>query len=435
MKGYNLLDLGYSLFYGVKGLGNLNIRYDVYESSIPEKEKNVEPNNVLAVYTASKILASAISQIPIEVMKGAKPYTESKYYFSLRHRMSDIVNNQVFMSTIQYYLGIYGNAFAKIIGDKFLMVHPALISDVRYNGGVLEYQIAWSKTKKLLGDGAIQFSKDDEWVSANDMLHFKGLSADGIFGLPPVSAAMYSMKILDKASSTIVSFYKNRAMSPMALESTIGTAAAAKSLVEQTDEFNKKYGGNLNSGKTVTLPPNTKLTPLAISYADAQLVETMKFSKDEIFTLYGIPSFMTEAASDKQASIEEQTLSFKSFTIAPIVHSLSEELEYKLLSRKELLDDVHIEFDMDVLVASDLATRANAYKTLVMSGILTPNQAIERMGEEPVDNEWLDKHFVQAQMISLEDYEQNPLMDTQEEDNNKPEEEEDNKDETGNESI
>jgi len=403
------------MFWGLKGHGR-PVKYEVYESNIPsnvDSSKAPEPSNVATIYTAAKILSSAFSQIELQVLKDNFEFDKFRLYYEMKYRMSELMNNQVFWSTLEYHRNIYGNAFVDKRSGRNFIIHPALISDYDFKGenDGLRFKIAWSRAKDLIGNKYRVLRNSDEWIESKDLFHFKGMSVDGIFGLPPVSAVAHAMNITDKASNTISSFYDNRAMSPMALESTVATAASVKAMQEAMNVFKMKYQGTYNAGKVVQLPPNTKLTPLAIHFADAELIETLRFTREEILTMYGIPSFMWGSSSEMQFDIEQQSLNFKTFTLAPLTRVYEEELMYKLLTKRERMSGVTLRFNLDSLVETDLKTKSQAYSALVLNGIAAPNEASVKLGFPKREGEWYDSRYLQSQMISLENYGQdNPLM-------------------------
>jgi len=407
-------DIALEMLWGLQNRSS--VKYEVYESNIPSNDETIhapEPTNVATIFSAAKILSSAVSQMTVRVLKENEDYDNFREAYSLKYRMSEIYNNQAFWSTLEYHRNIYGNAFVDRRNGSNRIIHPALISDYDFKGpnDGLRFHISWSRAKELVGKKYKSYKKEDEWVDAKDLYHFKGLSVDGVFGLPPVSAIAQSMTIMDRASNTIMSFYKNRALSPMALESTVNSAAGAKLLSESVDIFKRKYGGTYNAGKVVQLPPNTKLTPLAIHFADAELIATMRFTRDEIYTMYGIPRFLWAAGGEVQYDIEQQSLNFKTFTLAPIARVYEEELMYKLLTKRERKAGVVIKFDMEGLLEADLKTKATAYKDMLMSGIVSPNEAAEKLGFSTVDSAWADEKYLQSQMIAISNFgKDNPLM-------------------------
>ena len=407
----SFFDIAAEMLMGIKQFGFGRIKYNVFESDVPVQlqdgnVKQPEPVNVATIYTASKKLSEALSSMPIKIKKESEIVKDHKLSFPLMYRMNDSQNNQVFWSTLEYHRNIYGNAFVDIRYSKNKIIHPALISDYDFNGkgGSLRYKVSWSMAKRLIGRDIPNAPEEDEWIESRYMLHFKGMSVDGVFGLPPVTAAQYAINIMDKASNTIVQFYNNKAMSPFALESTISTASGAKVTTELIEKFKQKYTGTFNAGRAITLPPNTKLTPLQIHFADAELIGTMNFTKDEIFTMYGIPRFMYNASDTVQMDIEQQSLNYRLFTIAPIAKIYSAELEYKLLSKKELLDGYTIEFDTDTLIDADLQTKSIAYRNLSTAGLISPNEAIEALGFKPIESENGDLHYIQSQNLPIESY-------------------------------
>jgi phage portal protein BeeE len=130
----------------------------------------------------------------------------------------------------------------------------------------------------------------------------------------------------------------------------------------------------------------------------------MKFTKDEIFTMYGLPRFMYNSADTVQMDIEQQTLNFKNFTILPITAIYIAELQDKLLKKADLLKDIAIRFDTDVLIDADITAKANAYRSMVTSGMASPNEAIIAMGNKPIENENGDLHYIQSQNLPIESY-------------------------------
>lgn len=402
-------DIAFEMFRGFNGTNLGSFRYGVYESNTPsDQSKDIEPQNLSVVYMCARILSGTISMMPINVVKDGRPYDKHEIQYNLKHRMSDYMNNQTFWSTIEYQRNIYGNSFIDKRNGKFNIIPINIVDDWDYKGqgGGLRYHFNWDLDSE--GNKRRKVPRKAEWVAAKNVLHIKGMSADGVMGLPPVSAAMHNMKIMDKATSTISNFYDNRAMSPMSLESKVDTAAGAKVTLEGLKGFNAKYSGAVNAGKAIQLPPNTKLTPLQIHFADAELIATMKFTKDEICSMYGIPPFMYNSADTIQMDIEQQSLSFRQFTISPITSIYVSELKYKLLDREAVMSDVSIKFDTSVLVETDLNTMANAYGKMVQNGLISPNDASKKFGVDPSEAEAANYRFVQQQLMPLDIFTMHP---------------------------
>lgn len=392
-------------------------------------EQDGEKTSISTVYTCQKKLSENISRLPIKVTKEGKFEKDHKLNKRL-YRPNGYQNRQVFWSTIEILTNNYGNAFVDLRKDNWELIHPKYLDDYEIKNGVLRYHFDYTlKSDSDILTGKLtrpSNGKEKEWVESKDLLHFKGVSTNGIIGLSPIAAFLLNLTIQTKAANTIIQFYKNRAVSPMAVASEIQNTAAYNKMKEAMEDFEDQYQGSQNWGKPIVLPPNTKLLPMAMQFADAQLIETLKFTRDEIAALYGVPQFMFNDTVTQQREIEQQTLFFKVFTIAPKVAMYESELNFKLLDFKEEIDGVEISFDMDIMVEADLKTKIDAYTVAITKGLMTPNEAARKFGSTIVNNPLYDEKFLQQQYWPISWMKQDDQKTTGDVDNkssdNKPDE-------------
>jgi HK97 family phage portal protein len=390
----------------------LKWRFGISLANSTERTDGIEHASS-AIYTCCKVLSDNVSRMPLQVMvvdkAGRKVMRNHKLYNILRHTPNGYQNPQAFWSTVEFHRNYYGNGFVKIHRNQasgyvrsLELIHPSRIEDCKMVNNSLYYYV-----REVDREGNI--GKTTKPVLSDDMLHFKALAEDGYFGMSPVYAARNKMDIQDQAEETIRHFYENRATSTLALQSELGDARNYKVLKEAQNDFQAQHGGAQNAGKVITLPPNTKLVSMATNYADAQLIETMKFTKDEIAGCFNIPMYMLGATKGENA--EQNSLTFRNYTIAPIARMYRAELEFKLLTPQEKNKRISIEFDLDVLVEMDYKAKVSAVKEQVVNGLMTPNEGALKLGNSKIEGTWGDLHFVQAQYIPLEQYEKyNPLL-------------------------
>lgn len=212
---------------------------------------------------------------------------------------------------------------------------------------------------------------------------------------------MFEAGIRQKASETLTNFYNNNAMNPVVLTSTVNDTSQIKALKEFTEKFELENVGASNAGKVIKLPPGMRLETLNYKLVDAELINTLKFTNSEIISAFGVPSFLMSYETTQ--SIENQTLEFKTFTLNSILASYKNEIENKMLSTAELDEGHYIDFDYSVLLDADLATKTNAYQTLVSNGLCTHNEAITRLGFKAIDSDNANKHYLQMQYTPIEE--------------------------------
>jgi len=110
------------------------------------------------------------------------------------------------------------------------------------------------------------------------------------------------------------------------------------------------------------LPAFTKIVKLTQSFADSQLIETLKYTREEIAAAFGIPLFMIDGSAEK-LDIEQLTLLFRTNTIGPKVAMYVAELTAKLLTTDEILNKgFKIEFDTSVIIEMDYSKKSNNHK-------------------------------------------------------------------------
>ncbi len=369
------------------------------------------PDKIATVYTACRVLSDNLSRMPMTIkLENNGGRVEMK-----RHRLTNLLkfrpnnyqNSQNFWSTIEYHRNYYGNAFARIYKNanafpqSLEIIHPGYIKDYFFNSGNLFYTIINPNNQQ-----------EDE-ISADDILHFRNISEDGILGLSPLVAIERQTNINERATSTIDHFYQHNATSPMALETEIPgdlTGPAAQVLKETKEDFENKYTGPHNAGKWIDLPIGKRIKPIAMQFADAKLIETLRFTREDISAAYGIPLFMLDGSAEK-LDVEQLTSLFKNNTMGPIVSNYIAELNSKLLTTEEIQRGFSVSFDVMSLIGMDYQTLVNGIKEQVVNGLMTPNEGAKKLGNVPIAGEYGDKHFMQAQYIPLEKYGQyNPLL-------------------------
>jgi len=367
---------------------------------------NVEAEQVAAVFTCTKILADNLSRMPINVVDenaNNKKLADHRLSTVLRYAPNNYQNPQSFWSTIEYNRDLYGNAYALIHRNKAngavqsLEIIPSnAVISAKVMNGALYYQIDF----KLC---TLNSRSDTAWMRSDEVLHFKTVSKDGIFGISPLTPLANYVQILGKAAQMVDNFYANNATSALAIETTLPNNAVAQKTKDATEDFIEKYAGPQNAGKPIKLPPNTKIVPIHQKFADAQLVETQAFIRDQIGHLYGIPSYMLKDTGSNE-SIEQQTRQFLSFTMSPIVEMYINELEVKLLTTNERKRGLKLEFDTEKLIALDIKTVVETTSMQVSKGLMTPAEASKKLGNAEIEGPYGKLHYIQSQNNPIELY-------------------------------
>lgn len=94
------------------------------------------------------------------------------------------------------------------------------------------------------------------------------------------------------------------------------------------------------------------------------------------------------------AGLSDQIDSFLIFTIHPLVSLITDELNSKLYSMAEFNSGDYIRADTTNIKVTDITSMANALDKLLSIGAISVNDASEKVGTDPIDEEWANKRYI-----------------------------------------
>ena len=137
---------------------------------------------------------------------------------------------------------------------------------------------------------------------------------------------------------------------------------------------------------------------LEISPADAQTLESRRFQVTDIARIFGVPPHLigeTDKSSSWGTGIEQMTLGFNTFTLAPWLRRIEQEFNRKIFSKGD-----YCEFCVEGLLRGDSASRSAYYASAIQNGWMTPNEA--RRKENMPDEKGGDRLFIQTNLQPVE---------------------------------
>jgi HK97 family phage portal protein len=332
--------------------------------------------SISSVYTCIKILSETVSRMPLNVYsdkgEGRTTDKEDFRYSLLHYNPNNWTSSQTFFSALEYWRNLKGNSFARIYRTNgrptsLVLIPPSKVTGYAISGNELYYSITNDKG-------------GEDRINSSELLHFRGLTKDGIWGLSPIEALKMNLSSSYQALQTLDNFYKNNTASPKALKSTV-SGANQKSLIEATSEFERKYSGAQNAGKIITLPPNTEIIDMALNFGDAEFISSLKFNATQIAALYGVPAWMVGILEQtKFASVETTQREFMATTLGSILRCYRQELESKLLTPTERINGISIEFNTEAYFELDSKSRIENLRTLANLGVISINDIAKMEG-------------------------------------------------------
>lgn len=263
-----------------------------------------------------------------------------------------------------------GNHFSEISRSKagsavaLTGLDPALVSVGRKPNGSVGYLYA------------SPYRSGYREIREENMLHVRGFSTTScdLLGLSPISCARTSLQIASGYDSISLNVNKN-GLRP----SGILTTDKILNDVQREGQRNRikdAVGGPDNAGKLLVLEGGYSYSPMAMTLADAQFLESKDHSIADICRWFGVPPIMighNNGTPSWGAGIEQQNTSFYQSTLRPYLVAIEQSLARKVIPFSER-GVLSAEFNLDGILRGDTKTRTESYVKLVSNGIFTRNE-------------------------------------------------------------
>jgi HK97 family phage portal protein len=227
---------------------------------------------------------------------------------------------------------------------------------------------------RVLNDGR------PEVLLADDVLHVRGPSRDGLVGQSPIAIARGALALALVHQETASSLSRN-ALRPSGLVSF-----PEKLMQDQRNTFREsmaeKYSGPENSGKLMIVDGGAKYERLAFSPEDAELLNSRKLSNEDVARIFNVPP-TAAGILDKAtySNVEQEARSLVQNCIGPLAGRIETAMHRCLLTeagRRTL----YIEHDLNGLTRGDLRSRFESYRLGREIGALSPND-VRRLENQP----------------------------------------------------
>jgi HK97 family phage portal protein len=152
----------------------------------------------------------------------------------------------------------------------------------------------------------------------------------------------------------------------------------------------------------------TDVKRVAIPAKDVQFLETRQFQVEEMARWFRIPPHkLQHLLHGTFSNISEQNIEYVVDTLMPWMVRWEQEIRAKLfgvVGTRRLF----AKHNANALLRGDFATRTEGYRTLISTGVMTPNQARALEDENPSDDLGADLLWMQGAMKPLEQLAEEP---------------------------
>lgn len=383
-KVKNLEKRGYVVNSTGMGYGNLLGKSQSTETSM----------QLSAVYAAVEAISNAMAALPFEPIRMLPDGSKEVDRKHSSYRLLNIAPNKLmsrftFIKTLVVNVLLNGNGYIHIIRDG--------------SGNPIELRLLNSPNVSMFitkdgSDVYYTYGKDKTIIQSDNMIHVLGFSYDGLQGISVLSHAGNSLSTASSADKQARNFFNNGS-------NMSGIMQVTSNLDDgQAEQIKSGFRQALSDdgGGIMVIGGDMEFMPISVSAADAQLLETRKFSVIEIARFFGIsPVKLFDMSATTYSNIENAQLAFLTDTVSVWCEKIENEFARKLYrpSERNFLEP---EFDITALLRADMVTNAEYLSKLFMTGAFTVNEIRKKVGNNVFDNDRANIPFIQSSCLPID---------------------------------
>jgi HK97 family phage portal protein len=351
------------------------------------------------VYACVRLLASSIASLPLPVYRrlpgGGKERDPGHPLYTLLHDQPnpEMTSCELRQALVGHLL-LWGNAYASIESDsagRVVGLWPLRPDQMRVERSTTSGQVIYRYT---LPEG------EERILLADEVMHWRGLSTDGLMGYSPITLAREAVGMGLAAEEYGARFFGNDSRPGGVLKSPKPlTPAAAGNLKES---WESAHMGLSNRHRVAVLEEGVEWQSIGIPPKDAQFLELRQFQRSEIAMLFGVPPHMigdTEKSTSWGTGIEQQGIGFVTYTLRPWLVSIEQRIRADLFTESDR-ETWFAEFLVDGLLRGDAKGRAESLAIQRQNGVLNADEWREIENRNPLPDGQGKIFLVNSAMIS-----------------------------------
>jgi HK97 family phage portal protein len=345
------------------------------------------------IFTCVNVLSDDIAKLPIHTFqkKGKRIVSGSDHpvakllYLKPNRYMTAFIWKKLMM----VHCLTWGNAYSYIKPNKdggveaLIPLSPSNTSlYVHPETGMLWYEtVVNSKRVELYAD---------------EILHFKGISEDGLTGLSPIGAIREHVGAQAAATKYNSKLYRNEA-------TPRGLLKVPTILEEQAKNNARREWKRVNSGENIAIiDAGLEYQSISMPLQEAQFVEGMKFNKAQIAAIYKVPLHkINELDRATFNNIEHQGIEYVKNALQPWIISFEQEIITKLYTDHEI-DELgyYVKFNVNSELRGDAKSRAEYYEIMHRISGLSIDEIREYEEKNSIPNG--DRHVISLNYTFLD---------------------------------
>jgi HK97 family phage portal protein len=368
-----------------------------------QSDVEVVHDEVLAqptLFACMTLIAADIGKCCLKLVErdagGIWDEVESPAFSPVLRKPNGFQTTQLFIEQWVFSLLSWGNAYMLKVRDQrgvvigLYVLDAARVRPLVAPNGMVYYQLQEDDLSKV--------TEAMPAVPASEIIHDRiNCLFHPLVGISPIFACGLASTQALKIMKNSAKFFENmsRPSGVLTAPGKIGDETALR----LKDTWDKNYSGD-NIGKTAVLGDGLKYEAMSVTPLDAQLVEQLKLSAEQVCAVFHVPGYMVGAAPvPANSNVQALTTAYFGQCLQKLMKRIEDGLDAGLGLVDVKGKTLGTMFDLDDLLRMDTATLTTALVDQVKGGISKPNEARRRLNLKPVPGG--DTPYLQMQNFSL----------------------------------
>tara|TARA_R110000824_G_scaffold37749_6_gene115950 strand:- start:3668 stop:5314 length:1647 start_codon:yes stop_codon:yes gene_type:complete len=369
-------------------LGSPEVFNEIFNGNVSGGGIAVSPERALSiapVFQAINLISGDVAKLPLNIYKRTPEQGDKGRVIDenhpgqrlLKYRPNAEMSAFKFWRRMMTHALLWSNAYALIERDEtgnpisLLPLLPDRTSPHRTKAGVLFY--------------VSEIGGDLKGFAASNILHLEQISVNGLSDCQLIYKARESFALSIAAENFASKYFSNGGRIGGILEMPAGMQKQGADNLESG--FRKTYEGLDTSFKTVILRDGAKFHQAQFTPEQTQMVAARTQQVKEVARWFNIPPHkLGDDSNASYNSLEQENRSYLNHCLSAWLKTIESECYLKILAPMEQeLNSHFIEFNVGALIAADISTQYQIYRTGIEAGILSPDEvrAMQNLNPRP----------------------------------------------------
>lgn len=349
-----------------------------------------------AIWACLLVRSNAIAQLPVGIFEntenGKEPRKDHPVYPLIYAKPNELMTAFQWKRAMQMSCDLHGNGYSRIIRKRGTdIVSFQFLENKRVKPKIVKNKLYYT----IEPDTSNPMDRA-ETIPAYDMINLVGFSTNGYEGKSVIQQHRETVGFALDTQKFGAKFYKNGANIGGVIKHPGKISDDVAKRLQKS--WTARYSGVEKVGKTAILEEGMTYEQFAVKLVDAQYIETMRFSVEDICRIFSVPPHMVaDLSRSTNNNIEEQGISFVRDTTGPIVMNWEQELNSKIFTVDET-GSLFVKFNMNALLRGNAQARGEYYQKMITNGVYSPNECRELEDMNP--REGGDVYFTPLNMTT-----------------------------------